>query len=253
MSILDNLKSQESDDPPIILLYGVDGIGKSTLAAEFPDAVYLRTKGERVPKGVNIPGMEITSFIKMEDTLDALLKDDHKFKWVIIDSLDGFEPLVWDETCYRINKKSIEELGYGKGYVEADEEWGAFSDLVFELQAAGIGVLILAHPAIERFESPMSEPYNRFTIKIHKRANAIMRERADIVAFMNWKVQMKSTEERGGRKASHAEGKEREILVTGSPSFDAKNRYAMPNSITYRLGDGYKKLSEHFPPAKGVR
>jgi hypothetical protein len=252
MGVLENLKSSEDTLAPVVLMYGIDGIGKSTLASEFPDAIYFHTPGERMPTGIKVPSFPVKNYLDLYDGLKELRDERHDFKWAIIDALDGFEPMVWTETCYRINQPSIEKLGFGKGYVEADKEWVEILDLIVDLQAAGMGVLILAHPSIERFESPLSEPYNRYTIKIHKRANALVRERADIIAFMNSKVRMKKTEMRGGQEAVRAEGKEREILLTPSPAYDAKNRYDMPDSITFKKGDGFNQLSKYFPPALGV-
>lgn len=254
MSILDRLESSTDLTPPIIVIYGVDGIGKTTLASEFENAVYLHTRGEKLPSDVtHIPRSPIKNYPDLKADLIDLLEDDHDFKWVIIDALDGVEPLVWDETCYENDKKDIEAFGYGRGYVAADEFWGDILDLLVEMKEAGIGVIILAHPSIERFDSPITEPYNRYTIKIHKRANALIREAADIVAFMNHRVNVKEVEINRNKKVSHAEGKARMIYLTGTPAFDAKNRYSMPDQIEYRKGKGYDELQKHFPHAPGKK
>lgn len=253
MSLFDRLDEDGDDTPPIIVLYGVDGIGKTTLATEAPDAVYLHTRGENLPSGMKTPKAPIKDYLDLKDSLIDLVEDDHDFRWVILDALDGIEPLVWEEVCYENNKENMEAFGFGKGYLAADEYWGEILDLLIELKEMSIGVIILAHPSIELFQSPISEPYNRYTIKIHKRANALIREASDIVAFMNHRVKIKETEVSRGKKVSHAEGKSRMIYLSGEAAWDAKNRYSMPDSLEYKKGKGFESLQAYFPEPKGKK
>src|SRR5690606_16789171 len=181
---LSSLKSTKRNDPPVILLYGVDGIGKTSLAAEFPSPLYLGTEGERPPADIELatPGV-ITDLNDVFGVFEELLTTEHDFQTVIIDSLDGLEPLVWRATCARLGVNSIEEPGYGRGYIEADTEWSEYLSAVGALSAAGINVVQLAHPEIVRCDSPTSDPYSRYTVKLNKRTNALVRERADIHGF----------------------------------------------------------------------
>lgn len=251
---LSSLKSTKRSDPPVILLYGVDGIGKTSLAAEFPDALYLPTQGERTPSDVELvtPGT-IESFDDLLDVFGELLTEEHDRKTVIIDSLDGLESLVWRATCLRIGVASIEEAGFGKGYVEADTEWNEFMAAASALAQRGICVVMLAHPEIVRFDSPVTDPYSRYQPKLHKRANALVREKSDIVAFMNYRVSIKEKEVARQTKVAHAEGgKERQIHLVEGAGFNAKNRYSMPDAIPYKKGHGFAELSKHFPAPTGI-
>ena len=251
---LNSLKSTKRSDPPVILLYGVDGVGKTSLAAEFPDPIYLATEGERPPSDVEMatPGT-ITSLDDIFNVFEELLTTEHEFKTVIIDSLDGLEPLVWRATCARLGLNSIEEAGFGKGYVEADTEWNDFLGAVSALSQRGICVVMLAHPEIIRFDSPITDPYSRYQPKLHKRANALVREKSDIVAFMNYRVSIKEKEVARQTKVAHAEGgKERQVHLNEGAGFNAKNRFSMPDAISYRKGQGYTDLVKHFPAPTGV-
>jgi hypothetical protein len=247
---LSTLKSSKTDNPPIVLLYGVDGIGKSTLAAEWPAPLYLPTEGERPPSDVDIPTPgDIASLGALLDIFAELLTEDHEFKTVIIDSLDGLEPLVWAATCARLGVQSIEEPGYGKGYNETDSEWGEYLSAIAALARAGINVVQLAHPEIVRFDSPTTDPYSRYQPKLHKRANALVRERADVVAFMNYRVTIKEKEVSRQTKVAHAEGgKMRQIHLSEGAGFNAKNRYSMPDAINYVKGKGYDEMAKFWPP-----
>lgn len=249
---LSSLKSSKSTNPPITLLYGVDGIGKTSLAAEWPSPLYLPTEGERPPSDVEMatPGT-VESFNDIIAVFTELLETEHEFKTVIIDSLDGLEHLVWAATAARLGVSSIEEPGYGKGYVEADTEWRDFLGGVSALAQAGINVVMLAHPEIVRFDSPTTDPYSRYTPKLHKRGNALVREQADIVAFLNYRVSLKEKEVGPKKTITHAEGgKERQIHLSEGAGFVAKNRFSMPDSVVYKKGAGYAALSKFWLPAE---
>jgi hypothetical protein len=245
---LSSLKSSKTDHPPIVLLYGVDGIGKTSLAAEWPSPLYLPTEGERPPADVDMatPGT-IESFEDLLNVFGELLTTEHDFKTVIIDSLDGLESLVWAATCARLNVNSIEEPGFGKGYVEADTEWKEYLGAIAALRLADINVVQLAHPEIVRFDSPVTDPYSRYGVKLHKRGNALVREQADIVGFLNYRVSLKEKEVGPKKKITHAEGgKERQIHLNEGAGYLAKNRFSMPDTITYAKGRGYADLSKHW-------
>lgn len=250
---LASLKSSKSNDPPVITLYGVGKIGKTSLAAEFPDAIYLPTDGERTPEGVDLqtPGV-IESFADLLNVFSELLTEPHDRKTVIIDSLDGLEPLIWAAVCQRLGVNSIEEPGYGRGFVEADSEWHEYFQAVSALKASGIAVVQIAHPEIVRFDSPITDPYSRYGIKLHKRASAMVREKSDIIAFVNYRVTLKEKEVARQTKVTHAEGKERQIHLSEGAGFVAGNRYSMPDVITFKKGAGYSELQKYFPAPRGI-
>jgi len=257
---LSGIRSTRSTNPPVTLLYGVDGIGKTSLAAEFPAPIYLATEGERPPSDIDLPAFETPqSFSDILDAIGALMTEPHDYRTLIIDSLDGIEPLVWAATCARIGSVSVDDASkdspsaFGKGYVQADVEWNELLTAVNALAASGVAVVMLAHPGIVQFNSPTTDPYARYEIKLHKRAAALVREKSDIVGFLNYRATLKSKDVGFNKKVTHAEGGgDRNIFLEERPGFMAKNRYAMPESIQYRKGEGYAALAKYFPEPTGV-
>lgn len=252
---LSSLRSSRSTKPPIAIFYGVHGIGKSSLAAEAPSPIYLPTPGERPPSDVDIPSFgDVENFGDVLDAIGELLTQPHDFKNLIVDSLDGLEPLVWAATAARLGVGSIEEPGYGKGYVEADSEWRDYLGGIDALRNAGIGVIQLAHSDITRFDSPTTDPYSRYGIKLHKRASGLVQESADLVGFMNYRITLKEKEVGPKKSVAHGEGGgDRNVHFEERPGFLAKNRYSMPSTIPFKKGSGWSSIAKFFPEATGTK
>lgn len=254
---LSALRSTKDDagKPPIVILYGVDGVGKTSLAAEFPSPIYLPTEGEAPPNDISLMTFDVPETLDgVLDNIGELLTQDHDYKTLIVDSLDGLEPLVWAATCRRLDATSdktidsIEAPGYGKGYVEADTEWREYLKAITALRKSGVGVVQIAHPEIVRFDSPVSDPYSRYGIKLHKRAAALTREAADIVGFLNYRVSIKEKEVGFKKTVAHGEsGGDRQIHLEERAGFVAKNRYGMPAMLPYKKGGGYAALAKYLP------
>ena len=102
---LSDLRTVRADKPPRILVYGPPGIGKTTLAAEFPSPVFLQVED-------GTPGdLELVSFGKLDSfgavmaALEALYVEDHDFQTIVVDSVTELQKLVFAETCARGDDK----------------------------------------------------------------------------------------------------------------------------------------------------
>lgn len=248
---LSALHSTKTNKPPIAVFYGVHGVGKTELASQFPYPFYLPTIGEEPPDGIEMAsGGTAETMGDVFNVIEWLLEGQSGFNTLVVDSLDGLEPLIWAETCRLNNWKNIEDAGFGKGYVAADDVWRDFLGGVQALRSADIATVMIAHTEITRFDSPTSDPYSRYGIKLHKRASALVQEAAQLVGFINYRHTLKTADAGFNKKVSHAEGSgERQIHLEERPGFLAKSRYATPPSITLKKGQGYSALAKFFPGA----
>lgn len=245
------LKTEKSAPLPIAILYGVPKVGKTTLALEFPDPVYINTPGESPPNDLEVttPGA-IETFDQLLDFIGELITEEHPYKTLVIDSLDGVEPLVWAQVCAQNGWNTLEDPGYGKGYLAADDVWREYLRAIEALAGMGIWVVQIAHTEITRFDSPTSDPYSRYGIKLHKRGSALVQEASSLIGFMNYRATIKEKDVGFNKKVGRAEGSgERQIQLEERPGFVAGNRFGMPPSVPYKKGGGWEALSKYVSVA----
>lgn len=226
---LTSIKRGPDLKPPRIFLYAVEGIGKTTFAANAPAPIFIQTED-------GLGGIDAARF-PMVETIDnvrqaigVLYNDPHDFQTVVLDSADWLEQIIAREIEAKHDAK---ELAYGKGALKQAEVW---QELLAGFNALrndrGMSVILIGHSQIKRFDSPETEPYDRYSPKLQERSNALLREWADAVLFANYRVVVKSTEV--GFKKEVSRGittGERLLYTTEKPAYMAKNRYALPDSL----------------------
>jgi Cdc6-like AAA superfamily ATPase len=246
---LSRLRRVVADQPPRILIYGPPKIGKTTLAAEFPNPVFIQVE-DGTPGNLELTSFgHLKTFVEVMEALSSLLNEAHDFATVVIDSVDKLEPLVWAQTCEDNKWANIEAPGYGKGYLAAEHVWREFLALCLEVRhQRGMTVIHIAHSEIGRFDDPQTSSYSRYDIRLHKRALALFQDEMDAILFLNHDATTKAEDAGFNKKIiKGVGGGSRYIYAEPRPSFVAGTRYNVPDKILLKAGEGYKALAPYLP------
>lgn len=219
-----------------VIIYGPEGIGKSSFAAQFPEPLFIDTEGSTD----NMPVRRLkkpTSYTMLKNELASIKANPTCCKTLIIDTIDWAESLIVDDVCATHGKKGIEDFGYGNGYTYAREEMGRFLNLLQDLIEIGINIVLTAHAQIRKFEQPDEMgAYDRYELKLGKKTSSqtapLVKEWADMVLFANYKTVVMTTD----TKKKKATGGQRVIYTQHHPAWDAKNRHGLPEEIPLDFG-----------------
>lgn len=249
MATLADVRRVTATKPMRSVIYGPPGVGKSSLASEFTGVIFLQTEdGEST-------GTEFDTFGLMQDwdscieALGSLASEQHDYRHICVDSLDKLEPLMWAHYCERNKLNSVEDAGYGRGYVELDGYWNRFfRGLNYLRNELGMGVILIGHSHVVNAPNPTGVEYPRWDIALHKRANAIVTRSVDAILMLDYDNGTYEQKGKGGAKATKSTGSTlRYIYCQGSPARNAKNRFGMPERVRYDRGQGYEALAKYLP------
>lgn len=229
-SILAGVTRGKVQRPHLVLIYGPDGVGKTTFAAGAPSPIFLTS--ENGTSNLDVNRLPIADLAGLRGALTELAAVKHDFKTVVLDSLDWFETLVYANVVENWTGKekitSVDDAGYGKGRVRALEVWKELLPLVTRCVDRGLNFVAIGHALVKKFEDPGTpQGYERYQLKLQSGAGsdvaALWREYVDSVLFTNFKVYTTSDDKRRG----FGDGT-RVIFTERRPGWDAKNRAGLP-------------------------
>jgi len=226
---LDSIKRSTGIKAPRVMIYGPHGLGKTTFGAGAPSPIFILTED-------GLGRLEVdhfpvaASFNDVIDAIGTLYNEDHNFGTVVIDSLDWLDNLIWADIHTKHDDKA---LAYGKGAVIAADYWRSILEGLAALRDdKGMAVVLIAHTEIKRFDSPETEPYDRYRPKLQDRSSALIQEWCDAVFFCNYRVLTKETEVGFNKEVRRGiTTGERLMYTTEKPAYLAKNRYGLPDSM----------------------
>ena len=215
-----------------VVIYGPEGIGKSTFAAQFPDPLFIDTEGST--KEMDVARFDKPTSWEMLKAQIDYVKVNKPCRTLVIDTVDWAEQLCLSAICDKHGKKGIEDFGYGNGYVYEKEEFGSFLNLLEEVISSGVNVVLTAHAILRKFEQPDElGSYDRWELKLGKKTtnliSPLVKEWADMVLFANYKTLSVAVDKEG--KKHKAQGGRRIMYTSHHPCWDAKNRYGLPEEI----------------------
>lgn len=245
-SPLSLITSGPRQDPPRIVLYGDQGIGKTEWASHAPGCVYIPVEsglGRLTVPAFPQPG----DYQDVLDDIEALRTGEHNYRSLVLDTLDAMEPMLFAAVANRYGKENIEAFGYAKGYMTfAPLEWRNFLDSLDALRAErGMAIILIAHAAASKFEPPDADPYDRWTMRLNKWTQPIVEDWADAIFFAKYTTTVVT---RGERTRGIGDGS-RSIYTSERPAWKAKNRWGLPEQLPYEKGQGWAAFMAAYSEA----
>ena len=232
-----------------VVIYGPEGIGKSSFASQFPDPVFIDTEGST--DNMDVARLDKpTSWTMLVNEIAFIKANPTECKTLIVDTVDWAEQLAVAHVCSQHGKQGIEDFGWGKGYTYVQEEMGRFLNVLSDLVDMGINVVLTAHAQIKKFEQPDEMgSYDRYELKLGQKTGSktapLVKEWADMVLFANYKTLVMTTD--NGKKK--AQGGERVMYTNHRPAWDAKNRHGLPDELPFNYaGIAHIFANQHVQP-----
>lgn len=193
--MLSRVQTGVIERPISLMVHGGPGVGKSTFAAGAPDPFFIDTDNRTAH--LDVRRINPTSWEDILEVFRLAAKGELKCSTLVVDTLDHAEMLMHRDLCKTHSVPTIEEVGggYGKGYVVALGEWRRFGVAMDAIRARGIGLILLAHSQVKLFQNPSGENYERFELKLDKRAHNFLRERVDGVGYAAFDTQIVKTKD----------------------------------------------------------
>lgn len=213
--------------PLKVVIYGAEGIGKSTFASQFPNPLFLDTEGGT--SSLNIRRVKCgSSWDYLLSCIEEIIKDPSICKTLVIDTADWAESLCTKYVCEKYRKSNIEEFGFGKGYVYLQDEFSKLLTALDKVIELGVNAVITAHGKPRKFELPEEAgQFDRWEMKLTKQVAPLLKEWCDMLLFCNYKTYVVTTE----NNTKKAQGGKRVIYTSHHACWDAKNRYGLPDEL----------------------
>lgn len=213
--------------PLKVVIYGAEGIGKSTFASQFPEPLFLDTEGGT--SSLNIRRVKCgSSWEYLLGCVNEVIKDPSICKTLVIDTADWAESLCTKYVCEKYRKSNIEEFGFGKGYVYLQDEFSKLLTALDKLIELGVNAVVTAHGKPRKFELPEEAgQFDRWEMKLTKQVAPLLKEWCDMLLFCNYKTYVVTTE----NNTKKAQGGKRVVYTSHHACWDAKNRYGLPDEL----------------------
>ncbi len=237
------------------LFYGPEGVGKTSLAADAPNPIFLDIEGgsenvvtSRYPFNPGEPDeFKPRSYEQVVDAVDDFLANpDHGFASLVIDTVDALESMIHRYLCEQNKKKGIEDFGYGKGYKAAVEELRRFLVKLDTLRGRGMQIVLIGHSFVSTFKNPEGEDYDRYSLHVHKDFGGQLKEWCDVVGFIRFEGgASKITDDASRDKRARGWTTNRRLVqLAREAAWDAKCRLSLPSEIELAAESPWRPFAE---------
>lgn len=228
------------DEPYLILVYGPNGVGKSSIASEFPECGFIDI--EEGTKNLNVDRMpKPETYGEFQEQLHELFTD-KKIKSIAIDTADHLEALMVKQICVDAGVDALTDIAHGKGFEMVKLEWDKLFARLIHIKKEK-NVILIAHADIVSFNDPTQpNPYDRYNIRLSKKGLQAVKSYVDAILFMNYTTS--TAKKKGDTKAKGFGGEERALYTQYRAAHEGKNRFGLPYQIDLPTSGMYKAFHD---------
>jgi len=227
--MLELAKKPEPKKGKMILIYGAEGQGKTTIASNFPKPFFIRT--EDGTESIQHKDFATLDLVKTKEDLlaqlNAIATEEHQFETVVIDTITSLNTIFEKEICKesKVTNMALAMGGYGKGYIELEAKHrGLVQYLRSIANARGLNIVLLGHSDVIKHSPPDQEAYTSYTLRMHEKSRNPYLEEPDCVGFIRQRTMVKDT----GKAVSLGSY---ELICYPSPVHLSKNRWGINEPI----------------------
>ncbi len=219
--------------PARALIYGPNGAGKSHMATQFPSPIFLDL--ENNINHFDVPKQRIKNWKEATTFLELLMRQEHAFKTLVIDSLDQLEIFGKERACETCGLDNINE-GYGKGLLELFRLFVQLRDLLDSIsEAKKMHIILIAHAKVQQIQMLGEISHHKIVPSLNERVAPLFTDWCNVVGYASQLLQVEEQRDKGFQKvetiASFKEDTRlgnRVLHVESSPQYVAKNVFKFP-------------------------
>lgn len=234
------------EHPPKILIYGMDGIGKTTFAAGAPDPFFIDANRGSLEHDVR--RVYPDNWDETKEYLQAVERREIDCKTLVLDSLTDLE-LSSHQRLFGSHTIANYDGGWGAGKNAAAKEWVNVRNQLERIWMQGKSIIVIAHVQVSEFEDPSLPRYNRYTVAARPELAAMFRQWVDHVLFC--REEIVTVAEKGEHTRAGSAGV-RSIHTKWNPAYDAKSRGGMPPKLPLSWMDFDTALRSSGSHAEGL-
>lgn len=225
--------TEHKKEPVICTIFGEPGLGKTTLAATFPNPIFIMAEDGLKsinPRPHSFPLIKNAS--EIFEQLKYLRSENHDYKTLVIDSISQLDSifaakiLADDPSAKSFNSS---HGGYGSAPSMLAAKHGNVRKYCEALRKEkNMNVVFIGHCEIDTIAPPDCEPYSKYELKISKKSYTHYVDNVDLVGMI--KLDIFVNKERG------IDSGERVLICHAMAANISKNRFAIDKPITIEKG-----------------